>query len=849
MSHASVFGRGIFASDLRLALRRLRGAPGFVAAAVITLGLGLGATTAIFTLFNAVLLQELPVERAHELVLLGGARGCCVLSGTQKSWSVFSASLYETLRNGTPELAPLVAFQAEPSTLSVRRAGSTAPALAVRSSFVSGNYFQLLNVRPVIGRLLAPADDAPSAVPSVILSHRLWVRAFGSDPGTVGSAIVLNGQPVTVAGVAAAEFFGEGLRPDPAELWVPLSFEPLLAKDSSLLARPDLHWLHVMGRLGAGASPAAVSAKLTGQLKGWLRAYGNVPGQERREIDQSSVVLQRSPGGVGVVQNHFGTGLRLLLALSLFVLLIACANLANLLLARGAAQRPQLAVRRALGATWSRLVRQSLTESLLLAVLGCAVGVAVANAGTRALLALAFRGSEVAVNPDPSLGVLLSAFAAALVTGVLFGAIPAWASVRTSAAEVLRGGSRSTRSRASLPQRSLVVFQAALSLVLLALAGLLSTSLNRLEHQDFGFISTNRLSVVINPLLSGYAPERLPALYREIEERLAVLPGVASVGLGLYGPMQDQWSGPVSVVGRPVPGTDDSSLDRVSRGFFDAVGQPIVQGRPFTALDTPQSPKVAVVNRTFVNRYLAGQNPIGAHFGHGGVDSRNDYEIVGVARDAKYFEADQPTKPMFFLPLSQPGVTHDSGQVKRDIREHYISSVIVKTLPGAVGVQPAVRRAIADLDPNLTILGLQSLTDEVSTTFNGERLVAVLTVAFALLALVLAAVGIYGVTAFMVAARTGEIGIRIALGADRTKVVGLVLRSVFVQVVFGLLFGVPIALGAGRLVSSQLYRVGSADPVSIGGAALVLTLAALSAAWFPARRAANTDPMTAVRSD
>jgi macrolide transport system ATP-binding/permease protein len=845
------FGQGIFTSDLRLALRRLRRAPGFVVAAVVTLGLGLGATTAIFTLFNAVLLEELPVERPQDLALLGGGLNCCVVSGLQKSWSVFSAPLYNSLRIGTPELSPLAAFQAEPSTVSVRRAGSTAAALPARSSFVSGNYFQLLSVRPVAGRLLVPADDAPAAPPTVILSHRLWERAFGSDLRIVGSTILLNGQPMTVAGIAPPQFVGEGLRPDPAELWLPLSAEPLVAKESSLLARADLHWLHVMGRLRPGISPAGVSAKLTGEVKSWLRTYGDVPEPYRREIDQSTVLVERSPGGVGVIQRHVGTGLRLLMALSIFVLLIACANLANLLLARGAAQRSQLAVRRALGASWGRLVRQSLTESLLLAVAGSVLGVGFAYAGTRSLLALAFRGSQVSVDPNPSLGVLLCALAAALVTGALFGALPAWVSLRTQAAEALRGGSRATRDRASLPQRSLIVFQSALSLVLLALAGLLATSLDRLEHQDFGFVATHRLSVQVKPLLAGYTPERLPALYRALEERLGALPGVESVGLGLYGPMQDQWNGPVSVVGRPADGasTDQAAWDRVSAGFFDAVGQPVVQGRPFTFHDTPSSPKVVVVNQTFVRQYLGGQNPLDSHFGQGGVDSRGDYEIVGVVRDAKYFEADQPTKPMFFLPLSQPGVRRDPGAVKGDIRQHYISSIIVKTSPGAAGVASAVRRSIADVDPNLTILGLQSLSDEVSTNFNGERLVAVLTTLFGLLALVLAGVGIYGVTAYMVTARTSEIGIRMALGARRSAVLGLVLRSALVQVGLGLVLGVPIALGAGRLVASQLYQVGSADPAVLGGAIVVLTLAALCAAWLPARRAAQTNPMTAVRSD
>jgi macrolide transport system ATP-binding/permease protein len=412
----------------------------------------------------------------------------------------------------------------------------------------------------------------------------------------------------------------------------------------------------------------------------------------------------------------------------------------------------------------------------------------------------------------------------------------------------LRGARRGTTDRASLPQRSLVVFQAALSLVLLAGAGLLTASLHRLEHQDFGFATNGRISIVVNPLLAGYTPDKLPVLYRQLEDRLGRLPGVRRVGLALYSPLQDQWNGPIYVTGRADSPAhpDNASWDRVSTHFLDALGQPILRGRSFSEHDTSAAPRVAVVNETFARLYLAGANPLGVHFGQDGPASRNDFEIIGVARDAKYYDPDQPVKPMYFLPLAQTLSTSDP---RLEAASRYIGSILLETAGFAGGPAAAARRELAAIDPNLTVVGMQMLGDEVGLLFNGERLVATLTSLFAILALALAAIGIYGVTAYAVTQRTNEIGIRMALGADRGRVLLMILRGALGQVLLGLCLGLPLALGGGRLVASQLFGVGSADPLILAAAVGVLITAALCAALLPARRAARTDPLAAVRAE
>jgi predicted permease len=856
-----VFRLDSLGADLRLALRQLRRAPGFTATAVLTLALGIGATTAVFTLFDAVLLKMLPVQRPEELYRVGDPPGCCVTSGLEDNWSLFSYPLYRSLRDRTPELRRLAAFQAGSLTLSVRRQGGETASEAAAGELVSGNYFATFGVGAFAGRALTAADDVPGAPPAVVMSYRAWEQRYAPDRSVVGATFVVDGLPFTVVGIAARGFFGDTLRADPPDFWIPLASEPALRQQSSLLEHAGHHWLQLIGRLAPAARPAAVQARVTAELRQWLLAQTDLSAEERKSIAKQAVAVVPGGAGVSVLQSRFASGLHLLLALSGLVLLIACANIANLLLARGTTQRTQVAVRLALGASRARLVRQGLTESALLGVVGGAAGLGVAFAGTRALLALAFRGAHsVPIGAAPSLPVLGFTFALSLLTGLAFGIAPALLASRFDPAETLRAGNRATRDTSGLPQRSLVVAQTALSLVLLAGAGLLSRSLDKLESQDFGFATAGRLIVKVDPLLARYTPERLPNLYRRIEQRLGALPGVRSVGLAMHTPFAGRWSGPIFIQGRPQPPSgveqDYSAWERVSPRFLDAMGQRVLRGRPIAEQDTAGAPRVALVNEAFARRYFPGRDAIGQRFGGDEPAASGELEIVGIVGDAIYSHPHRPPEPMYLLPLAQSAASPKPSIQQTDLRSHYIGAIVLRVAAATAGspagspaMGGAVRRALADVDPNLTVLGMTSPGEEIRREFNQERLLARLTGFFGLLALVLAAVGLYGVTAYSVARRAAEIGIRMALGASRRAVVGMVLRGACLQLALGLALGLPAALAGGRLIAHQLFGVRSWDPPALVTAVAVLSVAALAAGLLPALRAAAIEPLQAVRAE
>ncbi|HKT12157.1 MAG TPA: ABC transporter permease, partial [Terriglobia bacterium] len=457
-----------FLQDLRYGLRQLRRNPGFTIVAVLTLALGIGANTAIFTLVDAIMLKSLPVVNPGDLYRVGTGNNCCVLSGMQDSWDLYSDDLYKQLRDHTPEFSQMAAFQARLSSLSVRRRGASGPAEPYQGEFVSGNYFSMFGVSAYAGRSITPSDDQPNAPPAAIMDYRTWQTRFGSDTSVLGSTFVINMVPYTIVGIAPPGFFGDTLRSDPPNFWLPLATEPVLNGQNSILKNSSLHWLHVIGRLKPGARPAAVQTEVTTELQRWLGAQPDLTAYDRTQLSKQKIVI--GPGGEGVasMQDQTRDGLRLLMIIAGLVLLIACANLANLLLARGAALRGETAVRVALGAPRSRLIRQILTESVLLAVLGGVAGLLVAYLGTRTLLLIAFRGAHyVPIDASPSPMVIGFAFLLSLLTGVIFGGAPAWVMSHSDPAEALHGAGRSTRDRSSLPRKSLVVIQVALSIVLL----------------------------------------------------------------------------------------------------------------------------------------------------------------------------------------------------------------------------------------------------------------------------------------------------------------------------------------------------------------------------------------------
>jgi len=844
--------------NFRYALRQFRLSPVFTAAAVLTLALGIGGTTAIFTLIHAVMLRSLPVSDPGRLYRVGEGDECCVEGGPQDRWGMFSFPLYERLKSETPEFEEVTAFQAGRARLSVRRQGFESTARPLRSEYVTGSYFSTLGVRAFGGRVFTTDDDQPAASPVAVLSHRVWQTTYASDPSVVGSTFVVEGHPLTVIGVAPAGFFGETLESDPPDIWVPLQQEPMINGEGSLLRQPISAWLRMIGRLRRGASTDGMAPRLTAVLRQWMQNDSGYPSNWMpdviRLLPRQVVGVVPAGAGVAVMKEEYGRSLQILLSVCGLVLLIACSNVANLLLARGVARRGQTAVRLAVGATPRQIVMQALTESILLAIGGGIFGLLVAMAAARLLLALAFHSSHfLPISTAPSLMVLAFAFGLALVTGIIFGAAPAWLATRTDPAEALRGSGRGIRDRSSLARKALLIVQATFSVVLVAGATMLARSLNKLEHQDFGYQVQSRVEVDINNPPATYTQPQLASLYRQLEEQLNRLPGVQGSGLALYNPLTDNWGELIMVAGHPPAKLNEeagASWDRVSANYLQNLGMPILRGRAFTAADNETTAPVAIVNEAFVKRFLkSNENPLDQHFGLDVPEYSGTFRIVGVVRDAKFagWGLSRPARPMFYVPLAQNVAYPDELMKKIELRSHFIGGMMLVTSMSPGALEALLRRMLAELDPNLTINSIRTLQQQIELSFDQERAVASLAGLFGMVALVLAAVGLYGVTAYTVAQRTNEIGIRMALGADRPNVIRLVLGGAFKRVLVGLLLGLPLAIGAGRLISAQLYGVSSWDPLALTVAAGALAICSFFAAIIPANRAASISPMNALR--
>ena len=842
-----------FLQDVRYALRKLRQTPGFTSTALLTLALGIGANAAIFTLVNSVLMQDLPVGNPRTLVRLGNQDDCCVNSGTQDdgNYSLFPTETYELLKKNVPEFENLAAMEAgfgfRPVT--VRRDGTQAEARSVAGEFVSGNYFQTLGLRPHAGRLLVEADDVKGAPVAAVMSYQAWQSDYSGDASVIGSTFWVNTRPVTVVGIAPEGFFGDRLMSTPPDFYLPIESMPSLA-NASYVHDPRASWLYLIGRVKPGVAMEPLQQKVSALVRqsfSTVKDYVEEPG--RSLLPKVHVVL--TPGGAGIqhMQEEYASKLHLLMWVAGIVLLIACANIANLLLVRGMARSTELSVRTALGAMRGRIVRQLLTESVVLAVLGGVAGLAVGYAGAQALLTLVFPGEQnVPIHASPSLVVVAFACGLSLLTGVLFGVAPAWIATKTQPVDALRGGARMTASGASRLQRSLVILQAALSLVLLVGAGLFSQSLNKLESTDLKLDAKNRYIVHINPQAAGYSQTQLEGLYRTIEQQFHALPGIKHVGISTYTPMEDNnWSSGIQVLGQPSL-EKGASWVRGNPEYFDSVGTHVLMGRGILPQDTPTSRAVAVVNQAFVKDFFKdGANPIGQHFGASGPESSGDFEIVGVVEDTAYTSVYWKNHSMFFIPPMQRPPS-DKDPIENDL-SLYAGAIVLETERPMNDLERLSRTTLSAINPNLTVVKFQTFAEQIADRFHGERLIARLTTLFGALALLLAMIGLYGVTAYTVARRTPEIGIRMAVGAERASVVAMVMRGAVTQIAIGLAIGLPAAVLGVRFVKTQLYEITTVNPFLVLGAVAILITAACVAGIVPAKHAASIEPAQALRSE
>jgi predicted permease len=833
--------------DLRLAFRHLRQSPGFTATALMTLAIGIGATAAMFTLVHAVLLASLPVAHAERLYKLGDEYRCCPTETLQGNWSIFSYPFYLEIRDHVPAFEAVAAMDTLRPDVSVRRSGGVDAAEAFTGEFVSGNYFTTLGVDPSAGRLLDRTDDRIGAPPVAVASYAASQKA-GLDRAAVGQPLTISGVTVTLIGIAPPGFFGDRLESHPPDFWMPLSLEPTFMRENSLLETRTAGWLYIAGRLRPNESAAGVQAQLTAALRNYLREPANLTRDaDRANVDRQTIRLVPGGSGNNAMKRDYEQGLYLLLAVSASVLLIACANLANLLLVRCAAQRMSMAVELAMGASVWQLVRRQLAEAFLLSLAGGALGLMTAVAISRVIVLMAFRGaSAVPIATWPSLPVLVFTCGVSLLTGALFGAGPAWLAAHGDPADALRGSARVVGDGGRF-QRMLVVLQAAASLVLITVAGLMSRSLSNLGHQPYGFQPEGRLVVQIDPQSAGYTQTRLETLYRRLDDRLSRVPGVISESLSLYTAQQADGIWGARIYLDAGKGPFPAVWDRVGPRYFETIGTPIVRGRSLGERDPADTRLVAVVNATFAARYFPGQDAIGRHFGKYETGHANDFEIVGVTEDAKYVDATRPVAPMFFVPLSQQ--VKYSGGIFNQIEEasRYIGSIelFVRGAPDAI--QPAVRAALADVDPNLAPKSIASFPELIRITGRQRTLTAALSDAFGAVALVLAAIGLYGVTAYRVTRRKTEIGLRIALGATRAQIAAMVIRGAVSQTGVGLLVGVPFALIAARALRTQLFGVSPFDLSILAlSAGLVAACSVIASVW-PARRASGFAPVEMLR--
>jgi predicted permease len=836
--------------DLRFGARQLRRSPSLTAIAVISLALGIGANTAIFTVARKVLLDTLPVKNPHALRLLTWVSGHeqpvppvwgdvgATESGGLRS-TAFSYPVLEELRKKTDVFRDLIAFKDIQMTVTV----DGSPDLA-QGEMVSGNALSALGVDPLLGRLISPADDAgPGTGPVAVVSEGYWAERFGRSSSVIGRTIFINGVPVTVVGVVPARFSGLQMG-EQTQVFVPLTMQPLLAPreqligsgSASLLNNPESWWVLILARLRPDVSEAQTQAALDVVLR--QTAMAGLP--PTKGMEQFHLQLEKGDRGLDYLTGEFAKPSYVLLTLAGLVLLLACVNLANLLLARAATRQREISTRLALGASRMHILRQMLTESLLLSILGGAVGLLLGYLGRNAiprLLSAPWEPARMQVNFDwLALSVTLGL---SLATGILFGIVPAWQATRTEVNTAPEDTGHATAGRHRMwLGKGLVIFQIALSTVLLIGAGLFVRTLANLGHRPLGFRTDHILLFRLSPPRSRYPDANMVVLYRQLEEMLAAIPGVQSVAMSNIAIVGDGHSGstfhrsgtPTSKNEKPV------QTNGVGADFFRTMGIPVLAGRSFNARDTATTPRVALVNQALVRQFYPHEDPIGQTFDTDADEAGGPVQIVGVVADTRYADLRSETPPTFYVPYQQ---RPRSGRMMVELR--------TAAEPGSVLSQ--VRRVVESVDRDLPLIGVRTMTEQVQATMSGERIFAQLTSGFGILALVLACIGIYGITAYTVARRTSEIGIRMALGAQAAQVLGMVLREVSWLALAGVTVGVGCALWLARFLRTMLYGLQPSDPLTLTSAAALLIIIALVAGFGPARRASRVDPVSSLRHE
>jgi predicted permease len=838
-----------FFKDLRYSLRQIMRSPGLSLVAILSLALGIGANTAIFTVIDNLLLKQLAVRDPRMLVSFGDGQDAGVMALSDPGpYTVFPYAFYRRIEGNRDELDGITAFASFATQVSVRSASTgNGPATQAIGHLVSGSYFSVLGVEPMMGRTLNPGDTATEGGDAVVvISHRYWRENLAGDPNAIGRTLAINGTTFVVVGVMPPSFFGGQLNEQGVDdMWLPITMQPQVMMQPSLLKPDGLFWVSMMGRRKPGLSVAQAQSWLTVEFQRFLTARegAQISALRKQQIGGTYIPLLPAGAGISRMRRVYEDRLMVLMVMVGLVLLIACANLANLLLARAASREREFCARLALGSTRGRIARQILTEALVLALIGGGLGLGLALWATRVLIRFIDQGAKhSSLSATPDVSVLLFTLGTCVLTAALFGIAPALRASRTQAAGALNTSARTASGTAAgsrLLPKALIVFQVTLSLVLLTVAGLLMRTIENLRAEDLGINRTNILMVRTNPKFAGYAPERLNALYDRILARMDALPGVRSASVSGAAPlMRGNWGSPIDLDGRPTPPTEDIStlLNRVSAAYFETLEMQLLRGRTIAASDRANGVKAAVVNKTFADRYFPQGDAVGHTFTVADPGAPGAWHIVGVVRDPKHNSPAEKPAPFAWLAVTQvPG---------NDLYAYWIE---VRSVGDPHKVAGEVRAALAELDASLPILETQTVEEQLDSIIDQERFVSKLSSVFAALALTLACIGLYGVMTYSVVRRTTELGVRMALGAPQASLRWMVLRESLVLLGIGVALGVPLSLAATRAIKAELFGVSPADPVTLLAAAVILSAALTAGAWIPARRATRADPMVALR--